>query len=96
MGNLAESRFLTLAGMWLVILVWYWFMIARPKRKMLKQQKELIDSLQKGDKVVTAGGVYGQITRVTQEYVVLEVARGVEMRVARAAIRRRQQDEEQP
>jgi len=96
MGNLVDSRVLTLAGMWLVILVWYWFMIARPKRKMLKQQKELIDSLQKGDKVVTAGGVYGQIARVTQEYVVLEVARGVEMRVARAAIRRRQQDEEQP
>jgi preprotein translocase subunit YajC len=91
-----DSRVLTLAGMWLVILVWYWFMIARPKRKMLKQQKELIDSLQKGDKVVTAGGVYGQITRVSQEYVVLEVARGVELRVARAAIRRRQQDEEQP
>ena len=96
MGNLVDSRVLTLAGMWLVILVWYWFMIARPKRKMLKQQKQFIDSLQKGDKVVTAGGVYGQITRVTQEYVVLEVARGVELRVARAAIRRRQEDEEQP
>ena len=92
---LSNPQVLTLAAMWIVLLVGLWFLVARPKRRMLKQHKELIDSLRKDDKVVTAGGIYGQIVRVRQDTVTLQVARGVEMRVSRAAVRRRQDDPEE-
>ena len=56
---------------------------------------QLQDSLQKGDRVVTAGGIHGEVVRVRQETIVLQVAKGVEVRFARAAVRRRQDEPEE-
>ncbi len=54
------------------ILVFYFFMI-RPQQKRQKEQRNLIDQLKKGDKVITIGGVHGTIYEVTDQLVVLEV-----------------------
>ena len=46
----------------------FWFLIIRPQMKRQKEHREKIESLKKGDKVVTAGGLIGKITRIDEDY----------------------------
>jgi len=69
----------------LMFAVLYFFMI-RPQMKRQKEQKKMIDQLQKGDEVVTAGGVVGRITKISEAYLTLEIARDTEIVVQRVAI----------
>lgn len=68
-----------------------WFFTIRPQQQRLKQQRALIASIDVGDVVLTAGGLIGRITSLTDDEVMLDVGRGtpVELRVARVAISRR-------
>lgn len=70
-----------------IILVFYFFMI-RPQQKKQKDQKSFVDSLKKGDNVVTIGGLHGRITTVDATTVVLEVDRGVKMTFEKSSISR--------
>ena len=65
--------------------VLYFFMI-RPQMKRQKEQKKMVDELQKGDEVVTAGGVVGRITKISEAYLTLEIAPETEIVVQRGAI----------
>jgi preprotein translocase subunit YajC len=65
--------------------VLYFFMI-RPQMKRQKEAKKMIDELQKGDEIVTLGGVVGRITKITEAYLTVEVAPNTEMVVQRAAV----------
>ena len=67
-------------------LVIFYLMIWRPQAKRAKEQKNLLSSLQKGDEVVTTGGIAGKITRVADDFVVLEVSDTVEMKFQKGAI----------
>ncbi len=69
----------------LMFVVLYFIMI-RPQMKRAKEQKAMVDGLQKGDEVVAAGGVLGRITKVTDNYVTLEIADKLEIRVQRPAV----------
>ena len=66
-------------------LLFYFFMI-RPQRKKQKEHEELVGQLRGGDRVITAGGIYGQIESVTQDSVVLKVESGATIRVAKGSI----------
>ncbi len=66
-------------------LIFYFFMW-RPQAKRQKDHKNLISSLAKGDEVITAGGVIGKVIRLTDDYVVLEVSEGTEMKFQKAHI----------
>ena len=72
-----------LIGLMFVVL---YFLMIRPQMKRTKEHKSMIDALQKGDEVVTAGGVLGRISRINENYVSLEIANGVEIQVQRPAI----------
>ena len=63
-----------------------YFMMIRPQMKRAKEQKAMIEALQKGDEVITAGGLLGRITRLSEGYVTLEIANSVEVQVQRPAI----------
>lgn len=63
-----------------------YFLMIRPQMKRAKEHKALIDGLQKGDEVVTAGGMLGRISRLNENYVTLEVSSGVEIQVQRPAV----------
>jgi preprotein translocase subunit YajC len=65
--------------------VLYFFMI-RPQMKRQKETKKMIDELQKGDEIVTLGGVVGKITKLSDGYLTVEVAPGTEMVVQRGAV----------
>ena len=69
----------------LMFVVLYFLMI-RPQMKRTKEHKTMIDALQKGDEVVTAGGMLGRISKLNENFVTLEIANGVEIQVQRAAV----------
>jgi len=66
-------------------LLFYFFMI-RPQRKRQKEHEELVGQLRGGDRVITAGGIYGQVESVTQDSVVLKVESGATIRVTKSSI----------
>ena len=69
----------------LIIVVFYFFMI-RPQVKRQKETRKFRESLAKGDKVVTTGGIYGKIVEVKETTVVLEVAKDVQIKVDKNGI----------
>jgi preprotein translocase subunit YajC len=64
----------------------FYFLMFRPQRKRQKEQKELMEGLQRGDNVITIGGIYGQIESMDEETIVIKVESGTNLRLTRAAI----------
>jgi len=83
--------FLFLIG---VFVVFYFFMI-RPQMKKQKEMTNYRNSLQKGDKVVTTGGIYGRITEVKDTYVMVEVGGDLKLKVDKSAVLKDSSDIEQ-
>ena len=69
-----------------LMFVLLYFMLIRPQMKRAKELKTMTEALQKGDEVITSGGVLGKITKVGEAYLTLEVAPGVEVNVQRGAV----------
>ena len=63
-----------------------YFLILRPNQQRAKAQRELTKSIDEGDEVMTGSGIYGYVTAIEGDVVWLEIAEGVDIRVARAAI----------
>src|SRR5258705_7768426 len=63
-----------------------YFLMIRPQMKKAKEHKSMLDALQKGDEVVTSGGVLGRITKIGENYVTVEIANNIEVQVQRPAI----------
>ena len=70
----------------LIMVVIFYFMLYRPQKKQQKKRQVLLDSLKKGQKVLTIGGIHGEIVTLSEDTVVLQVAEKVEMTFARSAI----------
>jgi len=64
----------------------FYFLLIRPQQKRQREHKELLTNLRKGDQVVTAGGLYGRITGLTDTVVTLEITEKVRVKVARSQI----------
>ena len=84
-GALSGEGFM---GMLPIILMFglLYFLMIRPQMKRAKEQKAMTDALQKGDEVIAAGGVLGKVTKVADNYVTIEIADKVEIRVQRPAV----------
>ncbi len=80
-----DSGFIGLLPIVLMFVLLYFLMI-RPQMKRAKETKAMIEALQKGDEVVTAGGVMGRITRLSDAYIGLEIAPSIEINVQKAAV----------
>jgi len=81
----AGTDMLSLAPIVLMFVVLYFLMI-RPQMKRQKEHKAMIEALQKGDEVVTSGGVVGKVAKVDDNYVALQVADNVQITVQRPAV----------
>lgn len=65
----------------------FYFMLIRPQQKRVKQHNDLMKGLQKGNKVITSGGMYGVITKLEgDDIVVVEIAPSVKVRISRSAV----------
>jgi preprotein translocase subunit YajC len=70
----------------LVALLLMWMLLIRPQSRRQMAQQAMIDNLRIGDEVLTAGGFYGTVSRLQEDEVVVELAPGVDVRVAKRAI----------
>ena len=70
----------------IAIVVVFYFLLIRPQQKRAKETKAMLQALQKGDEVVTAGGIVGKISKLSDAYANVEIAAGVEITVQRSAI----------
>lgn len=69
----------------LIVVVFYFFMI-RPQMKRQKELRKFRESLQKGDKVITTGGIYGRIDSMKDNYIMVEVDTNVKIKIDKSAI----------
>jgi preprotein translocase subunit YajC len=70
----------------ILMFVLLYFLMIRPQMKRAKETKQMIEALQKGDEVVTAGGVVGRISKLGEQYLTLEIAPNIEVVVQRSAV----------
>ncbi len=78
-------------GFWIMIILMFvvmWFFMIRPQRKQQKELENFRNSLKKGDKVVTAGGIYGTIQEIQDKTVLIKVDGDVKLRVDKNSIQR--------
>jgi len=76
------EQFILLGGFVLI----FYFLMWRPQSKRVKEHKNLVANLGKGDEVITNGGVAGKITKVTDDFVVVEVSEGTELKIQKVAV----------
>jgi preprotein translocase subunit YajC len=69
-----------------ILFALFWFVLVRPQRRRTQEQTELIDSLEEGDEIVSAGGFYGVIREIEGETLHVEIADGLVVRMARNAV----------
>jgi preprotein translocase subunit YajC len=85
-------------GLWpmlvflVVIFAMFYFLMIRPQRKRQKEQEAMMQNLQKGDKVVTAGGIYGTIESIGEDSLVIKIEGGTTLRVARNSVALRREN----
>ena len=78
----------SLTGMLPLVLMFVvlYFVMIRPQMKRQKEHRAMIDAIAKGDEVVIGGGMLGKVTRLSEQYLHVEVASGVEVQVQRSAV----------
>ena len=82
LGGMDIMNYLPLILMFVLL----YFLLLRPQMRRAKEQKQMIASLTKGDEVITAGGVLGRLTKVSDGYVSVEIAPNVEITVQRSSV----------
>ena len=80
-----EPGFMGLLPIILMFVLLYFLMI-RPQMKRSKEAKAMVESLQKGDEIITAGGVLGRISKMGEAYITIEIAPNTEISIQKAAV----------
>ncbi len=68
------------------MVVIFYFLLIRPQSKRQKEHRQMVEALKEGDEVLTQGGILGRITKLDEQFVTLEIADGVRIRVQRHAV----------
>jgi len=79
-------------GFLVLIFALFYFVMIRPQRRRQKEHETMMQELQKGDKVITAGGIYGTIESLSEDSVVIKIEGGTTMRVARGSVAMRRDE----
>lgn len=72
--------------MLVVMVILFYFILIRPQSKRAKEHKSMIDSLQKGDEVITGGGVAGKIVDIGENFILVEIAENTKIKIQKNAI----------
>lgn len=84
-GGESPSPLVTMLPLVLIFVV-FWFLIIRPQKKQQDQRKAMISAVKRGDKIVTNGGLFGEVKDVKQDRLVVTIADGVKVEIAKSAI----------
>ena len=68
------------------LVVLFYFFLIRPQSKRQKEQKQMIADLQKGEEVITSGGILGKITKINDDFITLEIAENTPLRIQKNAV----------
>ena len=79
------TQFGMLPPMILMVVVFY-FLLIRPQQKKQKEHRALVSALKRGDRVITNGGIYGQVSHVADDHLIVEIADGVKIKILRDAV----------
>lgn len=69
----------------------FYFLMVRPQRRRQKEHRQLLEELKRGDRVITAGGIYGVVDSISEDSIVIRVDSGATMRVAKGSVALRQE-----
>ncbi|MBW3566575.1 MAG: preprotein translocase subunit YajC [Proteobacteria bacterium] len=69
-----------------IIFVIFYFLLIRPQTKRAKEHRKMVEAMAVGDEVVTTGGVVGKVNKVGEQFVTVEVAEGVELKIQKHAV----------
>lgn len=72
--------------MMLVIFAIFYFLLIRPQQKKMKDHKKMVEELKKGDRIVTAGGIYGTVEGSTQQTVTVKIAEGTKVKITKSSV----------
>ncbi len=81
----AQNQLMQLAPLFILLILFY-FMLIRPQMKRAKDHRNLLAALSKGDEVMTTGGVAGKVRDVGETFVLLEIAKDVQVRMQKSAV----------
>ena len=84
-GQQQGGGFGTLVVLGLILVIFY-FLLIRPQQKQQKKLQDMRASLKKGDKIITTGGIYGEIVGITDDAVSLQIADKVKIKIAKSSI----------
>ncbi|MDQ6954381.1 MAG: preprotein translocase subunit YajC [Mariprofundaceae bacterium] len=84
-GGSSSSGFTQLIPLILIMLIFY-FLLIRPQQKRAKEHRGMVESLKKGDEVMTNGGIFGTVTDVKEDFLKVEIADGVRIKIQRDAV----------
>jgi preprotein translocase subunit YajC len=93
-GDQGSSSIWPMIGFLVLIFALFYFIMIRPQRRRQREHQEMMQQLQKGDNVITAGGIFGKIESVSDDSVVIKTESGGTLRVARGSVAIRQQKQE--
>ena len=85
-GNGGGGSLISTVIMFGAIFAIFYFMIIRPQQKRAKEREKLLSNIEKGDKIVTSGGVHATIVGIEEKTVLIEIAPNVKVKVERSAI----------
>jgi len=81
----SPSLLVTIVPLLLIFLVFYFFII-RPQKKREGDRKKMIEAVKKGDKILTAGGIHGTVTQVSDTWVIIQVDTNVKIRIEKSGL----------
>ena len=70
----------------ILLIVAFYFLMIRPQTKRAKEHRQMVEALKKGDEVVTGGGLLGRITEVGENFVLVEMSDGVQLKVQKNSV----------
>ena len=70
----------------IVLFAVFYFLLIRPQQKRAKEHKKMVEAIAKGDEIVTNGGLLGRISKVGDNFITVEIADGMEVRVQRGSV----------
>ncbi len=82
----AQQSSMSFVVMFVIFFIFIYFAIWRPQNKRAREQQEMMESLTKGDEVMTAGGVVGRISKVAEQFVTVSVANNVDLLLQKSSV----------
>ena len=81
-----DTSIINAAWPFIIMALLFYFMLYRPQKKQQNQRSTMLNSLKVGTKIVTIGGIYGEITKITDDKISVKIADNVEIKILRSAV----------